>query len=100
MSYHIAVNCKSHNVVASCMHYYKWALEIKSLNVWQCHARIQNVLLEGVQLNIEQDFFLVDEGCDDPNTTKSVSLMGQEWPKNECWLGSCDFPGDPDQFSK
>ena len=42
--------------------------------------------------------FLVDEGREDPNTTKSgpslarqrnaISLAGQSWPNIECWLGS------------
>ena len=56
------------------------------------HARIQKVLSEGIHLN--SDSFLVDEGREDPNTTKSwLSFKwcfagGRRWPNNECWIGS------------
>ena len=29
-----------------------------------------------------------------------VSLVGRWWPNIECWLGSFDFSGDPDQYFK
>ena len=38
------------------------------------HARIQKVLSEGVQLR--QHFFLVNEGSEDPITTKSGAIIG------------------------
>ena len=71
------------------------------------HARIQKVLSEGVQ------FFLVDEGREDPNTTKSgpssahqqnangVSLAGRWWPNIECCHGSfVTFHGIQTSFDK
>ena len=54
------------------------------------HARIQKILLEGVQLTLFVFVFLVDEGREDKNTTKS----GHHRPSSETPL-KLRFAGGP-----
>ena len=52
----------------------------------QSHARIQNILSEGVNLNF--DVFLVDEGREDSNTTIRRAIIGP--PMAFCWRADND----------
>ena len=76
------------NFMFSCVEHGK---KFYNLGAWlTLHAWIKKVFSEGVRL-----YFVVDEGREDPNTTK----IGPSWPTIECCLAIFrDFPWDPDQY--
>ena len=69
------------------------------------HARIQNVLPDGVQLGVQLwQYIFFDEGKEDPNShhrPSSETPFKRWWPKIECWLcGFVIFHGIQTSISK